>query len=62
MPETNDWQEALNALDTLISGKPRSDGTRWADAFDMMRVYIQAYLNAQPLHVLGSSKAPTALN
>ncbi|KAK9791368.1 hypothetical protein WJX73_000093 [Symbiochloris irregularis] len=38
----SEWTEALDALDTLISGKPRSDGgVAWKNGFDMMRVYLQ---------------------
>ena len=37
----HDWQSTLAAVDSLISGKKRSDGKNWAHAFDMMDLYLE---------------------
>lgn len=49
MGDSQDWQSALTALDSLISGKPRSDGASWSHAFDMMRIYLQVRSIAEQL-------------
>lgn len=36
-----EFQDAMNALGTLISGKARGDGKTWKDAFDYMQVYLE---------------------
>lgn len=36
-----DMQEALNALNTLISGRQRSDGKTWSTAYEYMQVYLR---------------------
>ena len=35
------WEETLKAVDTLISGKKRSDGKNWSHAFDMMDLFLE---------------------
>ena len=39
--EDQEYQAALDALSTLISGRQRADGKNWAHAFDMMKVYLE---------------------
>jgi hypothetical protein len=34
-------QEAMTALNSLISGKKRKDGKTWKDAFEYMQVYLE---------------------
>ncbi|GAB4823124.1 hypothetical protein N2152v2_010170 [Parachlorella kessleri] len=41
MSDDTEYQKALDALSSLISGKQRSDGRNWAHAFDMMKVYLE---------------------
>ena len=41
MSDDAEYQKALDALSSLISGKQRSDGRNWAHAFDMMKVYLE---------------------
>ena len=36
-----DMQDALTALNTLISGRARKDGQTWETAFDYMKVYLE---------------------
>ena len=36
-----EFQEAMDALGTLISGKSRGDGKKWKDAFEYMQVYLE---------------------
>ena len=36
-----EFQQAMDALGTLISGKVRGDGKTWKDAFEYMQVYLE---------------------
>ncbi|BDA42444.1 Folylpolyglutamate synthase [Coccomyxa sp. Obi] len=36
-----EFQQAMDALGTLISGKTRGDGKTWKDAFEYMQVYLE---------------------
>ncbi len=36
-----EYQRGLDVLSSLISGRVRGDGTQWAHAFDMMKVYLE---------------------
>mmetsp|Transcript_6708 Transcript_6708/g.22311 ORF Transcript_6708/g.22311 Transcript_6708/m.22311 type:complete len:521 (+) Transcript_6708:452-2014(+) len=57
-----DYEAALGALSTLISGQKRSDGRTWSSAFDAMGVYIDRlelhdaieYLSPRAIHVAGT--------
>lgn len=35
------WDDTLLAVDSLISGKKRSDGRNWSHAFDMMDLFLE---------------------
>ena len=38
------WDATLTAVDSLISGKKRSDGKNWSHAFDMMDVFLEVWI------------------
>ena len=42
------WASTLAAIDSLISGKRRSDGKNWAHAFDLMTLYLEVRLAVRP--------------
>jgi hypothetical protein len=45
LPDSDkDMQDALTALNTLISGRARKDGQTWETAFDYMKVYLEVRL------------------
>lgn len=35
------WEEVLDHLSSMISGKRRADGTTWKDAHENMPIYLQ---------------------
>lgn len=43
-----EMQEALRALNTLISGRQRKDGKTWSTAYDYMQVYLRVRLLRAP--------------
>lgn len=36
-----EFQDAMKALNSLISGRKRKDGKTWKDAFEYMQVYLE---------------------
>lgn len=53
-----EFQQAMDALGTLISGKVRGDGKTWKDAFEYMQVYLEVSYgprNASTAHTLSFS-------
>jgi hypothetical protein len=39
--EEQEYERALVALSSLISGRQRKDGAQWAHAFEMMQSYLE---------------------
>lgn len=39
--EPDRWEEVLDHLSSMISGKRRADGATWRDAHENMPVYLQ---------------------
>ena len=40
-PSTQEYEEALKALGTLITSLKRSDGSKWQEHFDTMHIFLQ---------------------
>ena len=49
-PGQPDWPSTLAGIDSLISGKKRSDGRNWAHAFGMMDLYLEVGAHNAHLH------------
>jgi hypothetical protein len=48
MADDGEYEKALEALSTLISGKQRSDGRNWSHAVEMMKVYLEVGAAYEP--------------
>ena len=59
-PDEAEYQEGLDVLSSLISGRVRGDGKNWSHAYDMMKVYLerlqleQALARLSVVHVAGT--------
>ena len=43
-----EYQDGLDALSSLISGRARADGKNWSHAFEMMQVYLEVRPRRHP--------------
>lgn len=46
--EPERWEEVLDQLSSMISGKRRADGATWRDAHENMPVYLQVLAAVNP--------------
>lgn len=57
--EPDRWEEVLDHLSSMISGKRRADGATWRDAHENMPVYLQVAAVVAAAHTPTTTTTPS---